>query len=92
MDKEMNKQSLKESLSILSTDERLNLAINTYFVEILDVFSEDEDWQIRACVANNPHTPSSILFKLKTDDADSVKYTAEKALSERKSSKYDIDR
>ena len=48
MDKEMNKQSLKESLSILSTDERLNLAINTYFVEILEVFSEDEDWQIRA--------------------------------------------
>lgn len=45
-----------------------------------------------ACVANNPHTPSSILFKLKKDDADSVKYTAEKALSERKSSKYDIDR
>lgn len=92
MDKEMNKQSLKESLSILSTNERLNLAINTYFEEILEVLSEDEDWQIRACVANNTCTPSSILAKLKTDDVDFVKYTAEKALSERKSSKYDIDR
>ena len=88
----MNKQSLKESLSILSTNERLNLALNTHFEAILEVLSEDEDWQTRACVANNTCTPSPMHAKLKQDDAYSVKYTAEKALSERKSSKYDIDR
>ena len=46
---------------------KISLALKTTSIETLEKLSDDEDYHIRTCVAQNHNTPVEILDKLSED-------------------------
>lgn len=75
--------SAGDDIESMSTDEKLKLLKNNASPEILEKLAEDEDWEVRETVAENPKTPVDILRKLALDEDKHVSKAAEKQLRKR---------